>query len=133
MPSKAYDKGYQKAKFYNKGGKAAYYQEGDEVSAADQISADRGNVEQLPVAFETDVEGQTYQFNKAFNPPPDLAEFYPEDREKVPTQGDMVASTDGFLYAYAGDGLGKESEGLEIGWYRSKRQFHGGPAPSPTE
>ena len=122
MGNKAYQRGYQKAKFYNKGG-AAYYQEGSEVSAADQITADRGNVEQIQVAFATDYNGNEWGFNPSPDnaPPPDLAEFIPEGG--APRQGDLIHSNDTYLYVLGGPEL---HENIKVGWYKST-----GPAGTP--
>ena len=144
MPkSKAYERGYQKAKFMNNGGPAAATNrpatgstsavgtttatspQSQDSAVADRIAAERGNVQPTAAAFETEVDGKNYQFNPS-EAPPDAADFY--QGEKVPVQGDMVSSNDGFLYAYAGPALGEEAAGMEIGWYRSQGAFHGEPA-----
>ena len=128
MPSKAYNKGYQKAKFYNQGDVVSN-QPTPEQSVGDTISEERGNVEQIKVAFATDYNGNEWGFNPSPNnaPPPDLDEFIPEGG--APRQGDLIHSNDTYLYVLGGPELHKE---IKVGWYKSTGPA-GTPPAAPTE
>ena len=130
MPNNKYMETFNR-QYLNKAGEV----EDPAVNEAERIAAERGNVEETSAAFETDVEGQNYQFNPFSGQFEDYGDFYPEGEEKIPTNGDMVASNDGFLYAYVGPAIanseeakGEDGAGLQVGWYKSQGAFHGDPA-----
>ena len=119
--SKAYERGYQKAKFFNKGG-AAYYQPGGEVSQQDvqntpaQAATSYAPGPHLEPLFATDYNGSEWGFvpSPDNTPPGDLREFLPEGQTIA--EGDLVHSNDNYLYVFGGPKLHAD---IPRGWYKS--------------
>ena len=142
MTTDAYNRGYQKAKFYQNGGAASApnrpatgstNQPGTTTAtgpvataATADISEERGR--DLVLDFATEYNGREWGFLKSPDNkgPDDLFEFIEEG--KVPRQGDLIHSNDNYLYVLGGPEL---HESLKVGWYRSVGQV--GPPPAPSE